>query len=130
MAMQAFRGWPVRVLMLGAILAGVAGPGPFAIEPARAGATPPQSAPVAGAVDLRDASPETVRTHILDSCVIREWGTSRDNTDSYAERCACFARKITQALTADEFDAFRRAGVFNATARPKAEAAQAECKLK
>ncbi|MGI6246598.1 MAG: hypothetical protein ACOYJQ_12620 [Pseudochelatococcus sp.] len=117
-------------LLLGAVLAAAAGLILFTADRAGAGATPPQSGPAQGAVDLRDASPDTIRTHILDSCVIREWGISADSIGSYAERCACFARNVTQALSPDEFDAFRRSGVFNASARPKAEAARTACKLR
>lgn len=97
--------------------------------PASAGASPPQQPAGAGKVDLRDASLDAIRLHILDTCVVQQWGASTSATDSYAERCNCYARRITQAFSEDELAAFRRTAVYSATARPKALAARAECKL-
>ncbi len=97
--------------------------------PAWAGATaPPQPAGVER-VDLSNASADEIRTHILDACVVRQWGTASSPTDSYADKCGCYARRVTQALSDDELAAFRRSAVFSATARPKAEAAKAACNL-
>ncbi|MBB3809893.1 hypothetical protein [Pseudochelatococcus contaminans] len=94
-----------------------------------AGATPPRQPAGAGTVDLSSASLDTIRLHILDACVVQQWGVSSSSKDSYADRCGCYARRITQAMGEDELAAFRRSGVFSNTARPKAEAARAACKL-
>ncbi|MGV6871113.1 hypothetical protein ACUSIJ_00245 [Pseudochelatococcus sp. B33] len=97
--------------------------------PVVAGASAPQQPGGANRVDLSNASADEIRTHILDACVIRQWGTSTSSKDSYAERCGCYARRVTQTLSDDELAAFRRSAVFSDTARPKAQAAQAACKL-
>lgn len=117
-----------RTLLAGIVLAGSVGL--FSVTPhtVLAGATAPEQA--RASVDLREASLDKIRTHILDSCVLREWGASTETKRAYAERCNCYARRVTLELTSDEVDEFRQSGFYNASARPKAEAAQIKCDIK
>lgn len=92
-----------------------------------AGSSVPQHAP--SSVNLANASMDELRTHILDSCVLREWGRTAEPKSSYAERCSCYARRITADMNGEELDALRQSGVYNASARSKAEAAQVRCNL-
>lgn len=110
------------------VVASIALAGIYA-SPASAGATAPQQPGGDTRVDLSNASVDVIRTHILDTCVIQQWGVSTSSKDSYAERCNCYARQVTQSLSDEEIAAFRRSAVFSNTARPKAQAAQAACKL-
>lgn len=98
-------------------------------QPALAGATAPDQPAGAGRADLSNASVDTIRTHILDACVVQQWGVTTSSKDAYAERCGCYARRVTQALGDDELAAFRRTAVFSDSARPKAQAAKEACKL-
>lgn len=100
------------------------------LSPAMAGSASPQQQVPGGGADLSGASVEEIRTHILDTCVIQQWGTSTSPSKGYAEQCGCYARNVTRALGEEELAAFRRSGVFNDSARTKAQAAQAACKLR
>lgn len=97
--------------------------------PVWAGATAPPQPAGAERVDLSNASTDEIRTHILDACVVQQWGVASSPTDSYAEKCGCYARRVTQALSDEELTAFRRSAVFSNTARPKAQDAKSACKL-
>jgi hypothetical protein len=72
---------------------------------------------------------EQVRTTILDACVVGQWQKATSNRDEYANRCGCYARRVTAQMAPQEFDAFRATGYFADVTRPKAEAALAACRV-
>lgn len=113
----------VRIMQAGVALLLLASNSADAI----AGASTPQYPPPS--VNLSNASMDELRTHILDSCVLREWGRAAESRSSYAERCNCYARRITAVMTGEELDALRQSGIYNDSAREKAEAAQLKCNL-
>lgn len=94
-----------------------------------AGASTPSRGVPQSSVDLRNATPDQLRTHVLDTCVIQQWNVTTSQTDEYASRCGCYASRIVKAMTPDELSSFRTSGVFNETTRPKAQEARAACKL-
>ncbi|PXW58143.1 hypothetical protein C7450_106319 [Chelatococcus asaccharovorans] len=94
---------------------------------AHAGGRPPAGTASASYATM---SEDEIRTSILDACVVTQWQSATSQRDNYADRCGCYARRVTSGMTPDEFNAFRRTGYFNDTARPKAEAALAACKVK
>ncbi|MFT0891407.1 hypothetical protein [Pseudochelatococcus sp. G4_1912] len=114
---------PTRKMLAGLVFLSMV-PGTQAVY---AGATAPQQPQ--SDIGLTYASADQIRTHILDSCVLREWGRATETKSSYSERCSCYARRITADMTGEELDAFRQSGVYNASARPKAEEAQLKCSL-
>lgn len=75
-------------------------------------------------------SEDEIRTAILDACVVTQWQRATSQRDNYADRCGCYARRVTSGMTPDEFNAFRRTGYFSDVTRPKAEAALAACNVK
>ncbi|MBS7695734.1 MULTISPECIES: hypothetical protein [unclassified Chelatococcus] len=94
---------------------------------AHAGGRPPSG--TAGA-SYATMSEDEIRTSILDACVVTQWQTATSQRDNYADRCGCYARRVTAGMSPDEFNAFRRTGYFSDVTRPKAEAALAACNVK
>lgn len=92
-----------------------------------AGGRPPAGTAAASYANM---SNDEIRTSILDACVVTQWQAAKAQTDNYADRCGCYARRVTAGMAPDEFDAFRRTGYFSDATRPKAEAALAACNVK
>ncbi|MBX3537806.1 MAG: hypothetical protein KF735_09220 [Chelatococcus sp.] len=97
-----------------------------AVVSATAGGRPPAGT----AASYANMSDDEIRTSILDACVVTQWQTATSQRDNYADRCGCYARRVTTGMSPDEFNAFRRTGYFSDVTRPKAEAALAACNVR
>jgi hypothetical protein len=93
---------------------------------AQAGGRPP--AGTAGP-NYANMTNDQVRTAILDACVVGQWQKATSSRDDYANRCGCYARRVTAQMAPQEFDAFRATGYFSDVTRPKAQAALAACRV-
>ena len=75
-------------------------------------------------------SNEQIRDKLLVICanLLRE--EDKLSADVSNNRCGCYARGVTKAMTAGEFDEMRVTGKFSPSAQPKAKKFMATCKVK
>ena len=98
----------------------------LAVAPVLAGSRPPD------APSGFDKPPtnEQIRDKLLVICanLLRE--EDKLSADLSNNRCGCYARGVTKAMTAGEFDEMRVTGKFSPSAQPKAKKFMATCKVK